>query len=49
VTFVLLHEAEVIDLLLDEEVGVPQSRDTDPPHHLASDDFDVLVVDGNGL
>ena len=41
--------AEAIDLLVDEEIGVAHSRDADRPQHLTSDDFDVLVVDGNGL
>jgi hypothetical protein len=42
------HEAETIDLLVRQEVVSP-ARDADRPQHVAADDFDVLVVDGNGL
>ncbi len=47
--FVLFHEAEAIDLLVHEEVRVAHARDADAAQHLAADDFDVLVVDGDGL
>src|SRR4051812_16555038 len=46
---VLFHEPEAIDLLLDEELGFADILDLYPPHHLANDDFDVLVVDVDAL
>ena len=46
---VLFHEGEAIDLFVNEEIGVADSRHADGTQHLAADDFDVLVVDGNGL
>src|SRR5205807_4298250 len=46
---VLFHEAEAIDLLVDQEVGVADARHADAAQHLTANDFDVLVVDGNTL
>ena len=43
--FVLLHEPELVHLLIDEEFGAAYLFDLHPPHHLANDDFNVLVVD----
>ena len=42
-------EAEAIDLLVQEEVGVTGGFDAVPSHHLPDDDLDVLVVDVNAL
>src|SRR4029077_6606326 len=42
---VLLAEAELVHLLLEEERGVADVLDLDPAHHLARDRLDVLVVD----
>src|SRR6185369_10047364 len=39
------HEAEAIDLLVDEEIGIADARDANAAQHLTADDFDVLVVD----
>src|SRR3954468_6454451 len=46
---VLFHEAETIDLLVDEEVRIADAGHADGTEHLAADHFDVLIVDGNGL
>ena len=46
---VLFHEPEAVDLLLDQELGVADILDLHPPHHLADDDLDVLVVDVDAL
>src|SRR5690606_27163223 len=46
---VLLLEAELVDLLLDEELGGAGLLDLHPPHHLADDDLDVLVIDADAL
>jgi hypothetical protein len=46
---VLLLEAEAVDLLVDQEVGVADLLDLHRAHHLADDDLDVLVVDGHAL
>ena len=43
--FVLLHEAEAVDLLVDEEVRVANARHANRAQHLAADRLDVLVVD----
>src|SRR5213079_1512920 len=43
--FVLFHEAETIDLLIDEEIGIADARHANAAQHLTADDFDVLVVD----
>ena len=46
---VLLLEEVLLDLLVDEEVRVADVLDADAPEHLANDDLDVLVVDGDAL
>ena len=46
---VLVLEAEAIDLLLEEELGVTNFLDPHPPEHLTDDHFDVLVVDVHAL
>src|SRR5215471_10343118 len=46
---VFLAEAELVNLLFEEEVGVTNVFDLDPAHHLARDGLDVLVVDVNAL
>ena len=46
---VLLAEPELVDHVLDEELGVAHVFDLHPPHHLAGDGLDVLVVDGHAL
>ena len=46
---VLFHEAELVHLLVDQELGVADVLDLHPPHHLADDDLDVLVVDVHAL
>ena len=46
---VLVLEAESIDLLLEQEVGVADFLDLHPAQHLPDDDFDVLVVDVHAL
>ncbi len=46
---VLLLEAELVDLLVDQELGVADLLDLHPAHHLADDDLDVLVVDVDAL
>ena len=46
---VLVAEAELIDLLFEQEVGVAHFLDLHPAHHLANDHFDVLVVDVHAL
>ena len=47
--FVLFPEAEPIDLLLEQEVGVAHFIDAHPAQHLAHDHFDVLVRDSHAL
>src|SRR5712692_3577058 len=46
---VLLHEAEAIDLLVHQEIGVANPRHSNRAQHLTADDLDVLVVDGHRL
>ena len=46
---VLFEEPELVDLLVDEELGVADVLDLHPPHHLTRDDLDVLVVDVDAL
>jgi hypothetical protein len=46
---VLFHEAEAIDLLLDEELRIAHVLDLHPAHHLPDDHLDVLVVDVHAL
>ncbi len=48
-TLVLFEETELVHLLVDEELGVADVFDLHPPHHLADDDLDVLVVDVDAL
>jgi hypothetical protein len=48
-SLVVGHEAELVDHLVDEELGVPHVLRLHPPHHLASDHLDVLVVDVDAL
>ena len=48
-TIVFLAEAELVDLLLEQEAGVADLFDLDPAKHLANDGFDVLVGDGDAL
>ena len=42
---VLFHELALVDNLLLEEACVARVEDVDLTHHLAYDDFEVLVVD----
>ena len=46
---VLLLEDVLLDLLVDQEVGVADVLDAHAAEHLANDDLDVLVVDGDAL
>ena len=46
---VLLAEAEAVDLLLEQEVGVAHFVDAHPAQHLPHNHFDVLVRDGHAL
>ena len=46
---VFLVEAEAVDLLLEQEVGVANLLDLHPAEHLADDGLDVLVRDGHAL
>ena len=46
---VLLLEAELVHLLVDDEVGVADLFDLHPAHHLPDDHLDVLVVDVHAL
>src|SRR6266852_6204894 len=46
---VLFAEAELVDLLLQEELRVAHVFDLDPAHHLPGDGLDVLVVDVHAL
>ena len=46
---VLPLEDVLLDLLVDEEVRVAHVLDADAAQHLADDDLDVLVVDGDAL
>ena len=41
---VFFAEAELVDLLLEQEVGVANFFDLHPAQHLANDGFDVLVA-----
>ena len=45
----LFAEAELIDLLFEQEAGVAGFLDLHPAEHLADDGFDVLVRDGHAL
>ena len=47
--FVLLAEAELVDLLFEQERGIAHVFDLHPAHHLADDHFDVLVRDVHAL
>ncbi len=44
-----LVELEAIDELADQHVGIAAAEHTHPPHQLADDDLDVLVVDAHTL
>ncbi len=44
-----LEEAELVDLLVDEELGVTDVLDAHPAQHLPHHHFDVLVVDVHAL
>src|SRR5260221_212623 len=46
---VLVHEAELVHHLVDQELGVPHVLHLHPAHHLPGDDLDVLVVDVDPL
>src|SRR5579872_4486940 len=46
---VLLAEAELVHLLLEQELGVAHVFHFDPAHHLAHDDLNVLVADVDAL
>ena len=46
---VLFGEAEFVDLLFEQELGVADVFHFAPSHHLANDDFDVLVADVHAL
>ena len=46
---VLALEDVLLDLLVDEEVRVAHVLDAHAAEHLANDDLDVLVVDGDAL
>ncbi len=46
---VLALEDVLLDLLVDEEVRVADVLDAHAAEHLANDDLDVLVVDGDAL
>ena len=46
---VLFAEAEPIDLLFEQEVGIAHFLDLHPAQHLPDDVFDVLVRDGHAL
>ena len=46
---VLALEDVLLDLLVDQEVGVAHVLDAHAAEHLANDDLDVLVVDGDAL
>ena len=46
---VLRHEAELVDHLVDQELGVADLLDLHPAHHLPDDHLDVLVVDVDAL
>ena len=46
---VLFAEAEAVNLLLEQEVGVAHFVDPHPAQHLPHDHFDVLVADGHAL
>ena len=48
-SLVLLAELESIHLFIDEELGITDVLHFHPPHHLADDHFDVLVVDVDTL
>src|SRR5262245_13480029 len=46
---VLVGEAEAVDLLFEQEVGVADVLDPHPAQHLADDHLDVFVVDVHAL
>ena len=46
---VLFAEAELVDLLFEQEAGVADFLDLHPAEHLPDDGFDVLVGDGHAL
>ena len=46
---VFVAEAERVDLLLEQEVGVSHILDLHPAKHLPHDGLDVLVRDGHAL
>ena len=46
---ILLAEPELVDDFFGQEFGVADFLDLHPAHHLADDDFQVLVVDGHAL
>ncbi len=46
---VLGLEDELVDLFVDQELGVPDLLDLDPAQHHPDDRLDVLVVDGDAL
>ena len=46
---VLVLEAETIDLLFEQKLGVADFLDLHPAQHLPDDHFDVLVVDVHTL
>ena len=46
---VLFAELELVDHLFRQEFGVADVLDLHPAHHLARDDFQVLVVDVDAL
>ena len=48
-TLVLFVEAEAVNLLFEQEVGVADVFNADPAKHLTNDDLDVLVRDGHTL
>ena len=48
-TLVFVAEAELVDLLLEQEVGVAHVLDLHPAQHLPHDGLDVLVGDGDAL
>src|SRR5678810_954884 len=48
-TLVLVLEAETIDLLFEQKLGVADFLDLHPAQHLSNNHFDVLVVDVHAL
>src|SRR6185437_5440729 len=47
--FIFLAEAELIDLLLQQEAGIAHVFHLHPAHHLADNHLNVLVTDGDTL